>query len=68
MIVVLIDNIQRGEGPIVLVLAPTRELAMQIEEQCKKFASACQISCLAIYGGMPKNLQQYTLEKGNYDY
>lgn len=37
------DNLklQRGEGPIVLVMAPTRELAMQIEAQAKKFAAAC---------------------------
>ena len=25
-----------GEGPIVLVLAPTRELSMQIKEECGK--------------------------------
>lgn len=26
-----------GDGPIVLVLAPTRELAVQIHEECTKF-------------------------------
>jgi len=29
---------RRGGGPIALVLAPTRELAIQIEEQAYKFA------------------------------
>jgi ATP-dependent RNA helicase DDX5/DBP2 len=30
-------TIKRGDGPIVLVLAPTRELAMQIEAQVELF-------------------------------
>jgi ATP-dependent RNA helicase DDX5/DBP2 len=37
---------------------------MQIEMQCKKFAGPCKIKSLAIYGGVPKNSQQYALEKG----
>jgi len=49
--------LKKGDGPIVLVMAPTRELAMQIEEQCKKFASVCQVKSLAIYGGVPKYYQ-----------
>ena len=28
--------LQRGDGPIVLVMAPTRELAVQIKEECDK--------------------------------
>ena len=60
----LIPIYQRGDGPIVLVLAPTRELVMQIEQQAKKFASACKISSLAVYGGVPRQHQQYQLEKG----
>ena len=28
-------KLQRGDGPIVLVLAPTRELAQQIHVSCK---------------------------------
>lgn len=47
-----------GEGPVVLVLAPTRELVMQIELQCKKFAGPCKVKSLAIYGGVPKQSQQ----------
>lgn len=29
-----------GDGPIVLVLAPTRELAVQIQEECTRFNSS----------------------------
>jgi superfamily II DNA/RNA helicase len=29
-----------GDGPIVLVLAPTRELAVQIKEECDKFGAS----------------------------
>lgn len=47
-----------------LVLAPTRELVMQIELQCKKFAAPCKLKSLAIYGGVPKDRQQYAIEKG----
>ena len=32
-----------GDGPIVLVLAPTRELAVQIQEECAKFGSTSSI-------------------------
>ncbi len=56
--------LKKGDGPIVLVMAPTRELAMQIEEQCKKFASVCQVKSLAIYGGVPKYYQQQRLDQG----
>lgn len=47
-----------------MVLAPTRELVMQIEMQCRKFAGPCKVKSLAIYGGVPKDRQQSALEKG----
>lgn len=40
-----------GDGPIALVLAPTRELVMQITNECKKLAKVFNISSCGIYGG-----------------
>jgi superfamily II DNA/RNA helicase len=39
-------------GPKFLVLAPTRELAMQIESELRKYAPAA-LTSLAVYGGTP---------------
>lgn len=35
--------LQRGDGPIVLVIAPTRELACQIKVECDKFGCTSKI-------------------------
>jgi len=48
------DLLESGDGPIVLVLTPTRELACQIEQECTKFAAGCQISTSAVCGGVPR--------------
>ncbi|WKA08750.1 hypothetical protein VitviT2T_026445 [Vitis vinifera] len=54
----------RGEGPIVLVLAPTRELAVQIQEEALKFGSFTKIRSTCIYGGAPKGPQIRDLQRG----
>jgi superfamily II DNA/RNA helicase len=48
---------ERGDGPIVLMLAPTRELAVQIQEECHKFGSTSRIKHTCVYGGAPKGPQ-----------
>jgi ATP-dependent RNA helicase DDX5/DBP2 len=53
-----------GDGPIALVLAPTRELAVQIQQECTKFGSNSSIRTTAIYGGAPKGPQIRDLEQG----
>ncbi|KZV89570.1 DEAD-domain-containing protein [Exidia glandulosa HHB12029] len=53
-----------GDGPIALVLAPTRELAVQIQTECTKFGSNSRIRNTAIYGGAPKGLQIRDLQRG----
>eukprot|EP00208_Stichococcus_sp_RCC1054_P008135 CAMPEP_0206151732 /NCGR_PEP_ID=MMETSP1473-20131121/38970_1 /ASSEMBLY_ACC=CAM_ASM_001109 /TAXON_ID=1461547 /ORGANISM="Stichococcus sp, Strain RCC1054" /LENGTH=525 /DNA_ID=CAMNT_0053549279 /DNA_START=167 /DNA_END=1744 /DNA_ORIENTATION=+ len=56
--------LEAGEGPIVLVVAPTRELAMQIQEECHKFGSSSKIKHTCIYGGVPKGPQVKDLKAG----
>lgn len=53
-----------GDGPIVLVLAPTRELAVQIKEECDKFGASSQIKNTVVYGGVPKSRQVRELHHG----
>ena len=44
--------ISEGEGPVGLVIAPTRELVLQIYKETKSFAKACDLRVVAIYGGI----------------
>lgn len=54
----------QGDGPIVLVLAPTRELAVQIQQEAMKFGSRANIRITCIYGGAPKGPQIRDLQRG----
>ncbi|KAD4385176.1 hypothetical protein E3N88_25344 [Mikania micrantha] len=51
-------------GPTVVVLAPTRELATQIQDEAIKFGRSVRISCTCLYGGAPKGPQLKELERG----
>ncbi|KAH1208973.1 DEAD-box ATP-dependent RNA helicase 40 [Glycine soja] len=51
-------------GPTVLVLAPTRELATQIQDEVVKFGRSSRVSCTCLYGGAPKALQLKELDRG----
>jgi ATP-dependent RNA helicase DDX5/DBP2 len=53
-----------GDGPIVLVMAPTRELAVQIQNECKKYGSSSRIRNTCIYGGAAKGPQMRDLQRG----
>lgn len=56
--------LQPGEGPICLVLSPTRELANQIQEECRRFGSSSNIRNACLYGGVPKRQQIQDLRRG----
>lgn len=56
--------LQHGDGPIVLVLAPTRELAVQIQQECSKFGKSLKIRNTCVYGGAPKGQQIRDLARG----
>ncbi|XP_062198180.1 DEAD-box ATP-dependent RNA helicase 40-like isoform X2 [Phragmites australis] len=51
-------------GPTVLVLAPTRELASQIQDEALKFGRSSRVSCTCLYGGASKGPQLRELERG----
>jgi len=53
-----------GDGPIVLVLAPTRELAVQIQQEITKFGKSSRIRNTCVYGGVPKGGQIRDLSRG----
>ncbi|KAI2639849.1 RNA helicase [Hypomontagnella submonticulosa] len=53
-----------GDGPIVLVLAPTRELAVQIQQEITKFGKSSRIRNTCVYGGVPRGPQIRDLSKG----
>jgi len=48
----------------VLVLAPTRELAVQIEDDFQGFAYHAGLSGIAVHGGVPYDAQTYALRNG----
>ncbi|XP_066991400.2 uncharacterized protein [Anabrus simplex] len=54
----------RGDGPIVLVLAPTRELAQQIQQVAADFGVSSQVRNTCVFGGAPKGPQARDLERG----
>eukprot|EP00529_Nitzschia_sp_RCC80_P016657 CAMPEP_0113443864 /NCGR_PEP_ID=MMETSP0014_2-20120614/2369_1 /TAXON_ID=2857 /ORGANISM="Nitzschia sp." /LENGTH=646 /DNA_ID=CAMNT_0000334855 /DNA_START=110 /DNA_END=2051 /DNA_ORIENTATION=+ /assembly_acc=CAM_ASM_000159 len=60
---------RRGPGgpqtkPILLVLAPTRELSVQILEEAQKFGRPLGVRSVCCYGGAPKYPQIAALQRG----
>eukprot|EP00322_Chrysochromulina_rotalis_P013821 CAMPEP_0115857668 /NCGR_PEP_ID=MMETSP0287-20121206/15697_1 /TAXON_ID=412157 /ORGANISM="Chrysochromulina rotalis, Strain UIO044" /LENGTH=689 /DNA_ID=CAMNT_0003311901 /DNA_START=30 /DNA_END=2099 /DNA_ORIENTATION=+ len=51
-------------GPSILVLAPTRELAMQIDVEAQKFGLPMGIRSVCCYGGAPKGAQLSQMRQG----
>ena len=51
-----------GQGPIGIVIVPTRELAKQIVFDCNRFGKALDIKTVCIYGGNGRQFQIKDLE------
>ena len=51
-------------APAVIVLAPTRELAIQIHAECEKFCQAAGAKSVVLYGGAAKGDQLRALRSG----
>ncbi|XP_018429441.1 PREDICTED: probable ATP-dependent RNA helicase DDX17 isoform X1 [Nanorana parkeri] len=56
--------LERGDGPICLVLAPTRELAQQVQQVADDYGKSSRLKSTCIYGGAPKGPQIRDLERG----
>lgn len=56
--------IENLEGPIGLVLTPTRELCTQIFRECKPFLKALNLRAVCAYGGAPIKEQIAELKRG----
>ena len=52
------------EGPIAIIMTPTRELAVQIQSECLKFAKAFNLRSLCAYGGSGMREQINALKRG----
>ncbi len=61
----VIDTITRGDGrPGALILAPTRELSLQIAEELNSLKGASPLRIAAFYGGQFIGIQLKKLEEG----
>ncbi len=54
-------------SPRALMLAPTRELVVQIDKDAASLSKYCPLNTLAVYGGMEFKNQQRKLSEGNID-
>jgi ATP-dependent RNA helicase DDX42 len=57
-------TLKLGDGPIGLILVPTRELALQVYGEAKKFSSSYKLSVVCAYGGGSRYEQTKDLESG----
>lgn len=54
----------RGRGPAMLIVTPTRELAQQIEDVCKRVAARTRHIAVTVVGGVGYNPQRSALKAG----
>lgn len=59
-----LNEFTKNDGPYAIILAPTRELAQQIEIEAKKFATPLGFTCVSIVGGHSLEEQAYNLRDG----
>ncbi|KAJ8663783.1 hypothetical protein O0I10_000057 [Lichtheimia ornata] len=56
--------LEPGEGPVAVIMTPTRELATQIHRECKPFLKVLGLRAVCAYGGSPIKDQIADLKRG----
>ncbi|XP_037323243.2 probable ATP-dependent RNA helicase DDX46 isoform X2 [Pungitius pungitius] len=56
--------LEESEGPIAVIMTPTRELALQITKECKKFSKQLSLRVVCVYGGTGISEQIAELKRG----
>ncbi|XP_043925167.1 probable ATP-dependent RNA helicase DDX46 [Protopterus annectens] len=56
--------LEESEGPLAVILTPTRELALQITKECKKFSKVLGLRVVCVYGGTGISEQIAELKRG----
>ncbi|KAK0748126.1 P-loop containing nucleoside triphosphate hydrolase protein [Apiosordaria backusii] len=59
-----LNEVNKNDGPYALILAPTRELVQQIENEARKFATPLGFTVVSIVGGHSLEEQAYALRNG----
>lgn len=60
----ILNNFERQKNPQALVLAPTRELALQVADSMIQYGKHLNVRVLAVYGGQPYSPQINSLKRG----
>jgi ATP-dependent RNA helicase DeaD len=60
----ILQNFKPQRGPQALVLAPTRELALQVADSMIEYGRHLNVRVLAVYGGQPYGPQIGNLKRG----
>ena len=61
----LLERLKDGKkGPRALIMAPTRELALQVTEAIGSFATHLKVPMVTVYGGAPYRPQLVALNRG----
>ena len=60
----ILQHFQRQKNPQALVLAPTRELALQVANSLNEYGKHLHVRVLAVYGGQPYGPQIGSLKRG----
>ena len=58
------EPLEEGDGPIAVIMTPTRELCLQIGKECRKFVKAIDGRAVCVYGGTGISEQIAELKRG----